>query len=217
MDGTKANAKVRRGYAIAAAKLGTAHAHYRPLDGAPALSDGNLLGDVRAVFDTNAYKFTLPQNWSKPVWTGLWNPEATQVGDYLVDGERTFFIASQHPLLPMQAVLCNAVVSLHRLENLGPTEGFQRGYAGAVREREVPILTDWPCGLYHGIRGERSATNLPSEAGGSRGFDAYLPLLPEGLEPRAHDILRQGEKRMVVASAERTDMGWRLILLHYAN
>ena len=54
MDGSRIQAKVNRGYAIAASRLGLPHAHFRPLGPGAALDAANRLPrDLPAAFEPN--------------------------------------------------------------------------------------------------------------------------------------------------------------------
>lgn len=214
MDGARMQDKLNRGYAKAASKIGFDYRQYRPQVGLAALDEAGFLAVLKASFDANANKYSLPQTFGKPVWTGLWNGALTRPGDYLTDGTTTFFIASQRPLLPMQAVECNATVSLHRPSDgpaPEPDHGYQEGYGGDVQDNEQSVSLLYPCSLLGSGRSESTATGLPSEGRSDQGMSVILPLLPGDMHIELGDVLREQDgTRYLVTGVEWTRMGWRL-------
>ena len=122
MDGSRIQAKVNRGYALAAKRPGLPHRHFSPQETEAPLAKTNLLGELVASFSADDYKFRRPHGYGKATWTGLWDGARAVVGDNLVwaaDGA-ALFVAAQDPLLPMVAVRCNAAPWLPRLRRLRP-------------------------------------------------------------------------------------------------
>lgn len=210
MDGTRAQVLVNRGYALAAKRLGLPYAQHRPDGPADPVRPATLLRSLPVSFDANAYRYTQPQKPGQATWTGLWDAALTQPGDYLVGADKTYFVASQDHLLPLTAVLCNAVLTFAR--PTGPTGfGAVEGYGGDVRGEEGTLLTGWPCSLLTGARGESSSSDLPSEPRADSGFTVSLPVLPDGLSLQAGDYATdESGSRYVIAGAEQTHRGWRL-------
>lgn len=211
MDGIRAQSKAYKGYAIAARKLGVPCAHYRPTGAADPLAEANRLADLPAALDRHQgrFGFAAANAHGKPLWEGLLDGGAVEVGDYIVGPAGTFFVAAKQPLLPLLLVECNAVVSVMR--PAGPQGvGAVAGYGGDVRDEEAVVAAGWPCSLVAGARGEASATGLPSEPRGDAGFAVLLPVLP-GAGIEAGDFLEDERgSRYLVLSAEGSSLGWRL-------
>ena len=207
-------AAVDFGYSAAADVLGQPFSAFRPVSTDNPLAPGNLIATLPAVFSADDYRFGRPQAYAKSVWTVLVDSSQTQPGDYLVEvtarpgqGIRTFFVASQQPLLPIQAVACNAVVSVARPT---PQEGIGALPAGGNEVAvDVPTVTVWPCSMLTGTKGEADQNGLPDTTRGGW----MIILLPPSLvaDIRTDDILTDDrDVRYLVSNVERSALGWKI-------
>lgn len=209
MDGRRIQEKVDRGHAIAASRLGQPHRHYRPSGPADPVADANLVGDLPASFSPDNHRYRRPQGHGKAAWTGLWDGSRTAAGDYLVaaaDGT-SWFIASQDPLLPMQAIRCNALVDILRP---GAAAGFGAlpGYGGDIVDGEAALLTGWPASMLDDGRGDGGGVGLPGDVK-QPAAELLLPAL-SGVDLAVADTVNDNlGRRWKVTSAERTSLGWR--------
>ncbi|MBB3175595.1 hypothetical protein FHR90_003457 [Endobacter medicaginis] len=113
MDGNRIAALVSMGYAKSAAATGTAYQLYRPT-GPSNPAAGTPLTSLPVTVSADSYRFRQPVSLGKPMRQVLVDTAQTRAGDYLVGAGGTLFIADQSPLLPVQAVLCNSVLTVKR-------------------------------------------------------------------------------------------------------
>jgi hypothetical protein len=212
VDAAGIQAKVSRGYAIAASKLGLPFSVYRATGPMDPVSRDNLMGSLPAAFSVNG-DFTKPPGFKDPSWRAYVDGSQTMPGDYLVEVEptqtgqspRTFYILSQAPLSPISAVMCHNVMSFARPS--APAKDVS-GYSQPGPA--TPILTNWPCSFVIGTKGERSESGLPRDSRNPW----YAATLPDvGTEIRTDDVCTDElGHRYLVSAAERSDLGWRLSL-----
>lgn len=209
IDGALIQNRVNKGYAIAAAKTGLLHEHYRPTDTASPLRLLNRIGALPATFDAKpSYNFRIPALHKEPMRYALVDGDQVRPGDYLVGPAGTFFVAAQPPLQPIVCVECNAVLTLRRL---AAPAGF-----GAVADRgevaggEDTIFSAWPASLRYSSRGGGDAVKLPGD-GPPPEYMVLLPAVPGTEPPRAGDALvDERGRRYAVAWCEVSSLGWRM-------
>lgn len=207
MDGAKIQARVYRGYAKAADKIGLPHQVYRAAGGDDPLAAGNLVATLRASLNAEDMKYGRPNKYGKPTWFAIFDGAQTQVGDYLKGPSGTFFIAAQQALLPILAVECNRTINILRPQQ--QTGVGAVGYGGDTDDNETLLMQAWPASVLQGSKGEKNETNLPGDVR-SPWWAVLLPALP-GVLLRTADIITDDlGRRLLVSSAELTDMGWRI-------
>jgi len=208
MDGQKLQGKVYYGYAQSAKRIGLEFQQYRPLDVAGAIAPGNLIGPLVASFNAQDMKYGKASAYGKPVWFCLADGRVLSVGDYLVRGTSTFFIAGMQPLLPILAVECNRVLSFFRPQQL-PGAGAM-GYGGNTMANQTPIAQQYPASVLQGTKGERNDTGLPGDVK-VPWWAILIPSFPGDVQLRTDDVgIDEHGRRYVIASAEQSDLGWRL-------
>lgn len=180
---------------------------YRSSDASEPLAPANRFLRLPVLFTGTKGKFERPQGYGDALADGIFDYAYTRQGDYLVQGDTTWFIAAQLPLLPVLCVRTNRVVSFTR--PAAPAVTGVNGYGGVTASGAVPLLTDWPASVI-GFSGSGQPTaGLPSD-GGVPFWTVLLPassnivLMPADL--MSDDLGRAA----VVAAAELTDLGWRL-------
>lgn len=137
---------------------------------------------------------------------------AYRPGDYLAGPAGTFFIAAQPALLPAVCVLTNRILTLHRPD--GAVHLGVNGYGGVERKDEEILLDGWPASVLMEVRSQRGGGALPGEAGPST-WSVLLPALPAAasLDLRPDDLVTDGSGlTAVVSAAERSELGWRLLI-----
>ena len=110
---------------------------------------------------TPAYGFTRPNSYGDALWHGLFDTAQTQVGDYLVGGDGTWFIAAQQPILPTICVACDRIVSIRRPAAPGAVGAL--GYSATVPDDEAVLMQGWPAGMVMRGIAKHGEANLPGE------------------------------------------------------
>jgi len=155
--------------------------------------------------------FTVPSRnglaVGRAIWEGLFDASYTKVGDFLVQGEHTYFIAAQEPFLPVVCVRTNRTITITRPSQqswvgAGDYSGFSHGstrvLAGAC-----------PASVLDASRTSGSPAGLPT--------DQHIPLWTIMMPAHDGTILSPGDfvcddldRRAVVTGAEHSGAGWRL-------
>ncbi|GAB3249175.1 hypothetical protein [Chitinimonas naiadis] len=213
MDGQTLQAKIYAGYARSAQHIGLDFDLYRPASIAAPLS--NKVGTLKAAMDSSAsYSFKAPNEYGDPTWFALINDATTQPGDYLVNGNGTYFIAGKQFLLPVIVVECNRQVRVSRQP--APTGVGAVGYGGPCGTAgDIDVIgstaggTAWPCSILLKGQREKSLSALPG-ASSQVGWQILLP--PSVAVPlNAGDIATDDlGRRYLLHGAEQSDLGWRL-------
>ena len=211
---------IRRGLGAAARAVGAWCELYRPQGPAAPMGGGNRLLQLPATF-ANPRGFAAPVAYGDVLWEGYFDAGYSRAGDSMAGPDGVFFIAAQRRLGPVLCVKTNRVLSFSR-----PTAPIGAGvnrYVGVQPSTAEPLLLDWPASVLASGSAGRGA--LPADApgvhGGSGGWAVLLPALRIA---GAAVLLRPGDlahddigRAAVVASAELTDLGWRLHLRQAAS
>lgn len=199
--------KIYYGYAKSAQYIGPLYSLYRPTSAVNPVSPATLLGTLNASFNAQDMKYSKPNVYGKPLWYALVDGTQTAVGDYLISDDQTFFIAAMQPILPILAVQCTNTLNIFRPQQ--QTAPGVNPYGGTVDENQTELMTAWPASVLQGTKGEKDGAVLPG--------DVRLPwwaiLLPAwpGVTLLTADIITDDmDRRFIISSAERTDLGWRL-------
>lgn len=205
-------AKVWRGYAIAASKLASPVTgqfnHYRPNGIADPLATINLYGALAAAFDDKPnYQFAVPNLYGHPERYALIDGSLILPGDYLTNGTETYFVAAMPALMPIVVMTCNLVLTVKRPFS-APGVGMLP-YGGDTASQETPVMTNWPGWCQIGTKGEVGSTNLPGDVR-SGWYQILLPALA-GTKIEAADVIDDNlGRRYKVSSCELSQLGWRL-------
>lgn len=207
MDGYKIQQKLYKGYAIAAKRTGTVYQHFRPSSASNPLASGNQLPDLYASLNADDPTFSRPNVFGKATRYAIMDGAQCQVFDYIVGVEGTLYIAAMQQLLPIYIVDCNRVITISR-PSMGSGPGAI-GYGGDTAETEVALMTDWPCSMLQGSKGEKNDVALPGDAK-NPWFTTLVPYW-DGVHLRTGDIITDDiGGRFRISSAELTDLGWRM-------
>jgi hypothetical protein len=219
-------ARVYRGYGIAARVIGDTYKFYRPGNPPPPIDQtdfdvdgatwdspginwdqiGNLLFELPVSLNAEDMNYSRPNKYGKATWYALVDGTDLEVGDYFIGPQGIFFIAALQPLLPIFVVECNRVVSIYRPQaqnafGLG-------GYGGNTAANETLLVAGRPCSILQGTKGEKSDGNLPSDTR-SPWWQILLPYA--GVDLTYDDIIVDDlGRRYVISSPELSDLGWRL-------
>lgn len=208
--------KIYGGYAKASLRIGPTYTLYRPTSSLAPIVSGNIITTLPASFNAEDMTYKKPRGYGKATWYCLIDGTQTEVGDYLVYEQNTFFIAAMQLTLPILAVQCNRQVRISRMpvEN-GPGDV---GYSGVVQSEEIDALgtsgpggtfiSGWPASILLGGRSDKDTT-LPSGVKSS----GVVILLPASvpIEIFESDMLQDDLGRQyAVYTAELTPLGWRI-------
>ena len=201
MDVISLQDKITRGMGVAARKLGLACIVYRPRTAAQPVSDGNRVIKLFAAFAPEGVGGGASS--LQPLWRGTFDAVYTQTGDYLVASDRTYFVGSQLPALPIRCVLTNRSLTIARPSFLG-----QGGYSGLYASGGEPVVTSWPAAVF---ANGGSPENVRIAGVGLGGWVVLLPRLP--VPPQVADVVTDDAGSVyVVGAAEQNTLGWRLLV-----
>lgn len=209
---------IYRGMGRAALKAGLIYDAYHPAGNAYPCSPANRFLQLRAAFNAADPRFVRANSYGHPLWYGVFDSAYTTPGDYLVerDSGRTFFIASQPPLLPVVTILAARIISLYRPSS--PSGFGVQAYGGVDLATATPLLLNWPASMLDGGNGggARYPGDLPSDVR-LTAFTVLLPVLSL-VVPRIEDLITDDLGRnFVVSSAELSELGWRLSVRQVAS
>ena len=211
MDAVKIQARVDRGYGIAAKKVGQLCEIRRPWRAVQPIGAEASLGRIMAFFDPD-YKFQArrPSLYGKPLFGVAIDRTDVRIGDYLLGAHDTWFLAGIEPLLPTMGVKCNVVMAVSRP---GPVLVPGRNpYSGRTTATDAPMMAGWPASILIGGRTQAGRANLPGDVP-DRGAQMLVPWWP-GVTMRTSDRVSDDQGRVWnVSEAELTDLGWRVELV----
>lgn len=208
MDAATLQSRIYSGYAKAASRVGFSADQYRPTSASNPTAINNKLRSLPASFNAEDMTYGKPNKYGKATWYGLFDGSLTQVGDYLVNTQDgAFFIAAQQTALPILLVNCNRTITVKRPQQ--QTGVGAVGYGGDTDANETALMTAWPASVLQGSKADKSDL-LPGDYR-SREWAVLLPHYA-GVTLRTDDIITDDlARRFVIASAELTDLGWRLL------
>lgn len=199
----KIQAKISRGYAKAAARLGSQFVQYR-VQTFPVISETNIVQELYFAFDmSDSFSFAEPLDYNKAKYYALFDNTNAQIGDYFYDYTgRTFFISNLEPLKPPEVILCNETLSLYR--PAGST-GVSNGYGGDT----TPALyaSGVPVSLLPESRGEANESGLPG-AIRAPWMQVLIPPLA-GIDVKTYDLFIDSQnRRWIVSMCSLAKEGW---------
>ncbi len=111
MDGATLQAKVARGYGIAATHIGTPHAWYRGGLVDPT-SPQYQIGTLPAAWSVDS-QFQTPPNYQTQLYRAFVDTSQAQPGDILI-GAQTFVLLETGPLIPPLGLICTDQLQIER-------------------------------------------------------------------------------------------------------
>ena len=210
MDGIKAQAKIYKGYGIAAKKIGLVYNQYRSTTGINPIAIGNLISSTFYASFNVSWDYMKSSKYGNAIFQCVADGRVLQVGDYLVNATKTWFIIGMEALLPILAVECNATATIER-----PTQSTAKGFVGyAGYEAGNPtgngtvIMQNVPISLLIDGRGKENPTKLPMDSTWGR----WLILMPYlgDVQVKVGDMMKVGTDLYIVDSNELTEFGWRI-------
>ena len=200
MEAARAQDAVYRGLGRAGRAVGEWCEVFRP-DG-PLLPLASRCRVLRmpAAFSAPDGRFARPVGHGQVYWHGVFDAAYTKVGDYIRRGDgAVWFIAAQQALMPVLCVRASPVVEVRR--QAGPERPGLAPYGGLVAGGAEVLLRGWPAGVV--AASGASALLLPALSG--------VVLRPGDL---VDDDLGRGG---VIAQAELSELGWRLLVVRAAS
>lgn len=199
---TTEQARINRGYGIAAARLGAPYGQYRATGPMYPMNHG--IGAMFADFDVDPlFGHKAPAKYGIPVYYGLFDATNVLVGDYLVGPMGTFFVGNMEPDKPTLCVRCNRTLTFMR-----PAPS---GYSGDTATQETILMAGWPASLLQKSRGDRSGEHLPGDTR-IPWYELLVPVFP-GVELAEADRATDETGRLyTIGTAELSALGWRLMV-----
>lgn len=205
MNAERLQDAINRGLGQAALRIGQECDVFRPEGAELPLDPERRLVRLSCAFSAGMPGFKRQPMPGRPYWYALLDAAYVQVGDYLCGPQGTFFVASVAALAPPLVVRCERVVDVVRAEETAA--GGLEGYGGETRCTQQTVLRGWPASVLATSLASRGM--LPADGQGGT-WRVTLPVLP--VEPRPADLLVADDgTRFVVATAEGTAEGWRLL------
>jgi hypothetical protein len=209
MDPAWLTDRVYRGLNAAARKTGADTDAYRPSGATDPLASNNRFLRLRAAFTARDGRFAHPNAYGDALWYGIFDAAYTRPGDYLAQTDGVWFIAAQQRLLPVLCVKTNRVVSFSRPS--APSGTAINKYGGTTATTSRPLLTSWPASVL-GVAGRgRPSADLPADATVPH-WVVLLPAIPDIVLLPSDLMIDDLGRSAVVASAELTELGWRLAI-----
>jgi len=201
--------RIYRSAGRAAAHIGAPHDLLRPANTLEPLAPPNRILKLNAQFLPLGGRHTHPVVFGENLWEGIFDAAYSRPGDLLrnIDNGTVHFIAAQQPLLPVLCVHAARRLVITRAA-AASTPGLN-AYGATVTATDTVLASDWPAAIVVG----------GGQGTGQSGIAADVPagtwqiLLPVSLNValRIGDRLTDDLGRIaVIATAELTDLGWRL-------
>jgi hypothetical protein len=207
---------IRRGLGRAATIIGGWCDAYRPHGPDDPISPENRTIRLNAAFSAD-HGFAHPVGYGQATWHGIFDAAYTRPGDYIVrrqdrrgrPADGIWFIAAQQPLAPILCVRATRLASFAR--PAAPSAPGLNAYGGVTAGQATSLARNWPTSVLTGGGGGMDAAGLPADAPPGA-WSVLLPVVA-GVVFRSGDLMTDDLGRTgVVAAAERTDLGWRMLV-----
>ena len=208
--------KIQKGYTKVGKYIGAVYTVYRAQGPHDPISPANVVTQTNAAIDVSA-KMTWPRpavfGQSEPDAYGAFDTTGINPGDYFVGPQGTFFLHDIEAFVAYHMTWCNTTVSVFRSE--APDFSDAPYMADAVLQ-DVALAQNWPANVILTGRHERTSLDLPGDAKTGY-FMARLPVsFP--VQVRQNDRLQEPDGGVfLVAAAELTPLGWRLMMVRAAK
>jgi hypothetical protein len=208
MDSRSLQDRLYFGLGLSAVHVGQTADAFRPAGAFEPLNKQNRFLRLPAAFMPAKGGSETTNTYGQPLWHGIFDASHTQSGDYLILGKKTFFIASQEPLLPVLCVLANRTISVAR-----PTVQTATGtnpYGGFTANSSSALMSRWPASVLGEDRMTRNIADLPTDQ--AIPYWNILVPAPSGVLLAPGDMITDDIGRSaVIAGSELTSLGWRII------
>lgn len=159
MSATAIQRKLDKAHKKVSNKIGYTYNVYRPITNIDPLDDANFIDDIKATF-TLSDQYTSAMGWGIPAWTIYTDAEQIQEGDFFYNEEleRTFFITSRKPHLPVIAVEVPHRIDIMTIGYGDSGNGFEAG-ATTYLAKNLPAFV--------AMGASNFASGLPARTAGS--------------------------------------------------
>lgn len=187
---------------------------YRPSGPFEPLAAGNRYLRLPALFTGVHGRMNRPLAYGEVLAHGLFDNAYTHPGDYIVQGDAIWFILSQEPLQPVLCARTSRIVSFSRPSAPPSTGG--NAYGGVTASTTTPLATGWPACITGASGSGMPSSDLPTDASVPY-WSVMLPDIPS-VTFLPSDLLSDDLGRSaVVAAAEKSQLGWRLMVKQAVN
>ena len=191
--------RISMGMGAAARRMGESYTVFRPAGIDRPLREHNRIIDLLAAFQPVGHGTSSGRG--AVVWDATYDGHYTTEGDYLVNKQNIFFVASQRAALPIKCVLSNCTVTISR-----PAFAEQGSYNGFYATNGAVVISGWPGCFASG----QSSVSVGAGPVLITTRTLLLPRLPVAIQTA--DVVTDGSgASCVVVSAEQNAMGWRLV------
>ncbi len=208
MDVSFIEDRIAWGHNLAARRLGSLVDAYRPNGLHEPLAASNRYLRLHAAFSPSPGNFEQAPGYGNAIYFGYFDSAYTKPGDYLVQGERTFFIATQESLLPVLCVRANRILTIRRPD--APAAAGTNGYGGVVSSATSLVAARWPASMMGMATGGSAVSGLPTDTATPQ-WTVLMPASNTAAILPADLVIDDDGRQSVVISAERSHMGVRLI------
>lgn len=214
MDQSTLQDRIRWGMNIAARAVGTTTDLYRPTGPLCPMSLSNRALRLHAAFQPHRGTIVHTNLHGDALWYGIFDAAYTHPGDYLVQGDRTLFIATQQGLSEPLCVQTNRRVTVARA--IPPGDIGSNIYGGLIRGNSVILQEDWPASVL-GVNGSGSpSAGLPTDTS-IPFWTILMPAWPNITLQPADLVSDDLGRSATVSAAELTELGWRLTVKQASN
>lgn len=179
---------------------------YRPTGPLTPISESQRFLKLHAAFEPADGGLAKAGRYGSAEWHGIFDASYTRPGDYLVGGDRIFFIAAQQPLLPVLCILANRMISMSR--PFLQTGSGSNSYGGYTTRASSELIAGWPASILGISGGAEAPSGLPA-AQATHQMTVLLPSVPTTVIMPGDMIADDLGRNMVVAATEHTQLGWR--------
>jgi hypothetical protein len=194
---------------VAARATGITTNAFRPRGASDPLSPRNRYLRLPATFTSPDGHFQKPVGYGDALWLGIFDSAYTRPGDYLVQHDGTWFIASQQRLMASLCVRTTRIVTVTR--PAAQTNTGVGAYGGVTSSSVTSLLDNWPAATLMQSKETHALGSLPAN-GMAASWIVLLPAI-DGVTLRTADLLADDLGRNgTVTATELSQFGWRLIV-----
>ena len=207
MDAARIQDRIQWGNNVAARWLGRQTDAYRPRGSDSPLAGVNRYLRLHASFRPATGGYRQAGGYGNALWHGIFDAAYTRCGDYLVQNDMIWFIASQHDMLPVLCVRTNRTVSLSRPAT--PSAAGTNAYGGIMATNALPLMTNWPASVLGTSGSGLPQAGLPNDISVPY-WTVLMPALPDVAIVPSDVLSDEIGRNAVVSATELSELGWRL-------
>ena len=209
VDYARVQEKIYTGYGKAAIRLGETFDHYRPTSPLDPISAPFLIGTI-LMSSTTSWSYMKYDGYGNSSRMLVIDGNFTEPFDYLVGTRETFFIAGMQPLVPILGVQTDILINVTRATQ-SSNEGYG-GYAGHTDMTDITIMQNIPVSMLKGARGSKNPVDVPTDTKMPM-WQVLMPALGDVVLTNGDFIIDENETRYVISAHEKTELGWRLLVV----